>query len=245
MPGIPPSAFAEVVNQLRGSLPDAGITVSEPRHTDGAWVADIKLDGRWLNFGFVPGKGAGIGRFGVSLVTDDTGYGEGADAVFRGDRVEPVVAHALWLLRSSSNKPVEEKPLFVAEPPVVGSAEHFQQILDSVSPLNVVLAYGSGERPDEQTGDCEEAAAVFAFAEKGFGFGEITVVQRGGKMFVDTECMSREKVKFYLNAMIDQAVCDIDDEPEKHRAYSEATGRSCGPGCTVCESVEVKDAEIV
>lgn len=83
----------------------------------------------------------------------------------------------------------------------------------------------------------ERVVAMFQFSEKGFGFGEITIIQTAEGCFLDTEHMSRETVKRFLGMLIDGAISDTDTEPEKHLLYNRVAGRSCGAHCGVCYPV--------
>jgi hypothetical protein len=107
-------------------------------------------------------------------------------------------------------------------------------------PTKVTLSYGSHKAGAPQEGlhpleiPPEEVVVVFQFSETGFGFGEITIVQTQKGVFVDTECMGREKVQQYLSAFLASAILDTDVDPEKHALYNEERGSRCGGGCRVC-----------
>lgn len=65
----------------------------------------------------------------------------------------------------------------------------------------------------------DEIVAILSFSEKGFGFGHVTFVQTKDGLAIDTECMSRDRVKKYLCWLVDNAVTDTDKDPEKHALY--------------------------
>jgi hypothetical protein len=94
----------------------------------------------------------------------------------------------------------------------------------------------------EGTGTFDEAMGVeipkrltvcFSFSEKGFGFGEVVlVVDEKGRAFVDGETMSRDHVKRIIGALIDNAIMDTDEDPERHKLFDKVMHRSCGsPEC--------------
>lgn len=78
------------------------------------------------------------------------------------------------------------------------------------------------------------AVAVFEFSQRGFGFGEVAIVQTADGAYVDSECMGRDKVMELLRIYLDGAIFDTDTDPAKHMAYNAARGSVCGPGCRVC-----------
>jgi ribosomal protein L7/L12 len=98
--------------------------------------------------------------------------------------------------------------------------------------LSGAYQINSGET-DENTGlpVPKRIGVTVSFAEQGYGFGEMLIVQQGGKTFIDSENTEPEHVKQILGRLVDGAIFDWDDEPEKHRAWSEAIGRSCGQNC--------------
>jgi hypothetical protein len=71
------------------------------------------------------------------------------------------------------------------------------------------------------------------FSQKGYGFGAVTFVETVDGLFVDTETMGTEKVIELLRLMLERAVLDVDQDPERHRQYNEVMGRACG-SCPVC-----------
>lgn len=107
-------------------------------------------------------------------------------------------------------------------------------------PTRVRLTYAACKQGLHEGGtdpggpEVEEVVLVLEFSESGFGFGEITIVQTQDGVFVDTECMSLERVKKYLGALVDSAVTDNDQDPVKHARYNEVMRRGCGPRCRVC-----------
>ncbi|MHB8107911.1 MAG: hypothetical protein ACYDH4_10885 [Candidatus Cryosericum sp.] len=71
------------------------------------------------------------------------------------------------------------------------------------------------------------------FSVQGFGFGEVTLIQTPKGVFLDTERMSLERVKKYFAMLLDGAITDWEEDPEKHKLYDEETGR----GCAVCPPI--------
>jgi hypothetical protein len=98
-------------------------------------------------------------------------------------------------------------------------------------PTATTLSFG------RQTED--RTVAVFKFAETGFGFGEITfVADAEGRLFLDGECMSRDKIKEILGRAVDDAILDTETDPDLHALYNEVKGRTCGHSCVVCYGAE-------
>jgi len=73
------------------------------------------------------------------------------------------------------------------------------------------------------------ASIVLQFSEPGFGFGEITLRQTARGVFIDSEQMSRERIKRYFNQLIDGAVFDWEEDPAKRALYEEETSAKYGP----------------
>lgn len=111
-----------------------------------------------------------------------------------------------------------------------------KKVLDSC-PTNVALGYARS-RPNEtdELAPPEEVVVVLAFTEKGFGFGEVSIHQTQEGVFLDTECMSLDRVKRYFNSLLDKAILDTDEDPERHKLYNRVMGRHCGDGCPVCNN---------
>jgi hypothetical protein len=115
--------------------------------------------------------------------------------------------------------------------------QHDLDLLLSQFPTSVRLSYGAakgGPTARDPGKVAERVVAMFQFSEKGFGFGEITIMQTKEGCFIDTEHMSRETVKRFLGALVDGAVTDTDDDPEKHLLYNQEAGRRCGAHCRIC-----------
>lgn len=75
------------------------------------------------------------------------------------------------------------------------------------------------------TTDQGRMMVVLTFAEEGFGFGEITFSKSDGKLYCNSECMSKETVKRMLAAFVDSAV--FEHEPKTLAelvAYDKAMG---------------------
>lgn len=63
--------------------------------------------------------------------------------------------------------------------------------------------------------------ACFNFAETGFGFGEFAIwINAEGQHFVDTECMSKERIKKYLGWLVDSAITDHEEDPARAALYA-------------------------
>lgn len=52
----------------------------------------------------------------------------------------------------------------------------------------------------------EQGALVLQWSRVGKGFGELTITTRGGKLVLDTECMSRETVRGIVLQALDEAI---------------------------------------
>ena len=104
----------------------------------------------------------------------------------------------------------------------------------------VELTYAKASDGD-RFGNCSEVTVVLQFSERGFGFGEVAIRKTPKGVFVDTECMSLERVKKYLSMLVDNAVLDTDEDPAKHLLYNEVMGRRCGRGCPVCNPGQSED----
>jgi hypothetical protein len=121
-----------------------------------------------------------------------------------------------------------------------------EQVMECL-PTQVSLSYGScvagepkeGQHPLEVPP--KRVTVVFQFSEKGFGFGEIAIVQTPQGVFVDTECMNPDRVKKYLASLVDSATHDTEQDPEKHALYNQVMGRSCGGRCLACFPDGVED----
>jgi hypothetical protein len=115
--------------------------------------------------------------------------------------------------------------------------DKFQDILDSF-PTKVYLAGAHcnyGEAPDGDEIDVPDKVVVcLNFSEVGYGFGGITILQNKNGIFINTECTNMERVKKYFMTLLDQAITDLDRDPERHARYCEAMDSSCGPACRVC-----------
>jgi hypothetical protein len=130
-------------------------------------------------------------------------------------------------------------------------SSEFEKILDGL-PTSVSLAFASskfkqaentkplsdGEFEEHDDSPPEDVTVVLQFSEKGFGFGEIAIRQTPEGVFLDTEYMNLEKVKKYVNLLLDQAVLDIDQDPQRHILYNRVMGRSCG-NCIICNPEKV------
>lgn len=117
--------------------------------------------------------------------------------------------------------------------------DKLKEIMDTF-PTEVALSYAAYEKGTPKEGEHEFEAAPnhvmfsLCFSEKGFGFGEVTFQQTPAGLFLDTEYMDPERVKRYLCMLVDKAIKDTDEDPEKHKLFNREWRRECGPHCTSC-----------
>jgi hypothetical protein len=104
-----------------------------------------------------------------------------------------------------------------------------QKIMDGFE-TKVSLGHASSQE------DNDRIVVVLEFSEKGFGFGEITIVQTSAGVFVDTEYMNLDRVKRYLAMLLDKAITDTDEDPERHALFNREMNRTCGSSCMICRS---------
>ena len=127
------------------------------------------------------------------------------------------------------------------------SQDEFQKMLDKLGTY-VTPSYGYAEPHDPPREDeiglpiSKTVTFLFSFAEKGFGFGEFCFKHdvASGQTFLDTECMSKERIKRYLCNLVDISIADRyvgvggkTDQPfdkEAHKRYHEVMGGHC-PNC--------------
>jgi len=85
---------------------------------------------------------------------------------------------------------------------------------------------------------------VMSVGKTGWGFGELKIVTRAdGQVFINAETSSKETVMEFLKTMVDGAIMDTDTDPEKHRAFNEATGViSCGCGCDFTRTIDLDES---
>jgi hypothetical protein len=122
----------------------------------------------------------------------------------------------------------------------VDSTSTLQNVMDGL-PTNVALSYAHTKKRDGVASDDfestpKEVVVVLTFSEKGFGFGEVAIMQTDDGVFVNSECMSRDRVRRYLLALLDNAVFDTDTDPDHHALYNRVMGRTCSDGCLICGS---------
>ena len=67
----------DLVTLVFCQIPKVLSTTDPPGMDDGHWHVDFKYDDKFVNVEFRPKEG-----WGVSLITEDTGYGQGADDIF-------------------------------------------------------------------------------------------------------------------------------------------------------------------
>lgn len=121
-------------------------------------------------------------------------------------------------------------------------SDGLQKFFDSLS-THVCLGYAHSEYPEgvEPLGETpDKVVVVLGFSEKGFGFGEVSFVQTKEGLFLDTEDMGPEKVKKYLSLLVDQAILDTDEDPEKHLLYNKVRNSVCSEHCKICHPEEQK-----
>jgi len=114
-------------------------------------------------------------------------------------------------------------------------ARDVQEVFDGL-PTRVSLRFARFKPGDGEEAPPAEVVVVFAFSERGFGFGEVTLKQTPEGVFLDTECMSAERCKKYLSALVDSAIADTEDDPDKHALYNRVMGRRCAENCAACAS---------
>jgi len=109
------------------------------------------------------------------------------------------------------------------------------EVMDGM-PTSVSLSWGRADMPPD-AGPHDPPLRVIAavqFSEKGFGFGEVTLVQTSEGLFLDTEHMSLDRVKRYFNMLLDSAVLDTDMDPDRHALYNKVAGRRCNDRRRAC-----------
>lgn len=115
--------------------------------------------------------------------------------------------------------------------------EELMAILDEM-PSYVRPSFAKFESEGEDEGGFpvpKQVVYVLDVGKKGWGFGEITIITDAtGQTFIDGERTSRETIKEFLCALVDGAILDTDEDPEKHRAYVKATNTQCGEWCKTC-----------
>ena len=99
--------------------------------------------------------------------------------------------------------------------------------------IEVRLTFAYHNEPGESEDEPTEFGAVFSFSDSSFGFGQLILKQTPKGVFLDTECMSRERAKKYLAHLIDSAITDTEEDPEKRQLFDEAMGR--GDFCVAVE----------
>lgn len=103
-----------------------------------------------------------------------------------------------------------------------------QEILDGVKTyqrITYVNSEPSGEVDETGLSVPRRIVVVMSVGKKGWGFGEFTfVTNKEGRLFVDGEGSPREEIVAAFKRMLDGAVLDSDEDPEKHRLYNENSG---------------------
>ena len=109
-------------------------------------------------------------------------------------------------------------------------------------PNAVNLSYGrtDGGSDEDPSVTPDRVVASFNFSEPGFGFGEVTIVQTAEGVFLDAERMSLGRVKRYLSALVDSAISDSDEDPDRHALYNRVMGRRCSDACQACARWDAK-----
>lgn len=118
--------------------------------------------------------------------------------------------------------------------------EQFQAIVDKM-PTHVYLSYGKVEPAGVNVMEVmpDKVYACINFSEKGFGFGEIGIfTDKEGQTYIDSECMSREAVLHFLTKLVEDAILDTDEDPEKHAKYVKFIKQTCGEGCRPCQAIK-------
>jgi hypothetical protein len=109
----------------------------------------------------------------------------------------------------------------------------FETILSKV-PSHVSLDHAFTESGDGEDDPPKRVSIILQFSESGFGFGEIVIIQTPAGVFIDTERTSLDRVKRYMNALLDSAILDTDQDPERHALFNKERGQWCGKGCVMC-----------
>lgn len=95
--------------------------------------------------------------------------------------------------------------------------------------------YPGGALDEDGMPKPEYVCTVLSFSRKGFGFGEVTILADDkGQTYIDTESMKRETVKAILGQLVDGAITDWDQDPERHKRYNKIRRSYCGTQCTIC-----------
>lgn len=104
---------------------------------------------------------------------------------------------------------------------------------DSFSLVRASSEY-SGEEDEAGFAVASRVSVTVAYSEMGVGFGEISLVRVGGRLFLNTERAGRDEAKRVFARLLDSAVTDVDPDPVSHAAYKTATSTTCGPACPAC-----------
>lgn len=108
--------------------------------------------------------------------------------------------------------------------------EDFQKIMDGM-PTEVSIGHAESSEANDT------CVVVLNFSEKGYGFGEVTILQTPKGVFLDTEYMGKERCLKYFAALFDGAITESDMDPERHALYNREMGRTCADGCVACAAV--------
>lgn len=113
----------------------------------------------------------------------------------------------------------------------------FEEILSGL-PSAVRLTYAAMEPHPVTEEDMDkpmDIVVVLSFSEPNFGFGEISIrTDKLGRTVVDTEHMGKRKTIELLTKLVEQAIDDRDDDPERHALYNQIRGRRCSSSCAAC-----------
>jgi hypothetical protein len=124
------------------------------------------------------------------------------------------------------------------------AAEAFKKFVDGIEDRTVLVAANSHYTDESLANEDfdvrpEKSYVVFAFSEKGYGFGEITMAcDSEGQMYIDTEASSPETVKRILSRIVDNAILDRETDPERHKKFNTFMGRICSEACPICHPKE-------
>jgi hypothetical protein len=106
-----------------------------------------------------------------------------------------------------------------------------KEIMGSM-PTRTSLTFASFESTGKEDEVPKRISAVFSFSKQGFGFGEVAVVtDADGQTYIDSESMNKETLAGIFQALLDDAIFDTDEDPERHRKYDLVMGRQCGRSC--------------
>lgn len=113
-------------------------------------------------------------------------------------------------------------------------SDGIKRFFDSL-PMNVVVSYVRQEPASVEVDElADRTVIVVSYSEPSYGFGDFAFVQTEEGLFLDTETSGPDRVKKYLEYLVDNAILDTDQDPESHLLYNKVMGRICGEHCKIC-----------